>query len=84
MATVKVGPDAAKQLAKLPRVIRQQIDRILKRLEAWPIVSGAKPLTGNLAGSYRLRTRDYRLRFRVQGDTVIVDKIGHRKDFYED
>jgi len=29
---------------------------LLERLEKWPNVSGAKPLRGNLAGRYRLRT----------------------------
>jgi hypothetical protein len=31
-----------------------------------------------------MRTGDYRLRFRVQGETIIVDKSGHRSEFYED
>jgi mRNA-degrading endonuclease RelE of RelBE toxin-antitoxin system len=37
-----------------------------------------------LAGWHRLRTGDYRVRFYVQGEAVVVDKIGHRKEFYED
>jgi mRNA-degrading endonuclease RelE of RelBE toxin-antitoxin system len=49
-----------------------------------PAVSGVKALSGNLAGWYRLRTGDYRVRFRVEGDKIIVDKIGHRSEFYED
>jgi mRNA-degrading endonuclease RelE of RelBE toxin-antitoxin system len=56
---------------------------LVSRLEKWPDVSGVKSLRGNLAGWYRLRTGDYRLLFRVKGDTVAVEKIGHRKDFYE-
>ncbi len=58
--------------------------KLVARLAHWPDVSGAKPLSGDLAGWYRLRTGDYRLRFRVQGETIIVDKIGHRSEFYED
>ncbi len=65
------------------RVIRARIGRHFERLEAWPAVSGAKPLSGNLAGWYRLRTGDYRVRFRVEGETVVVDTIGHRSEFYE-
>jgi mRNA-degrading endonuclease RelE of RelBE toxin-antitoxin system len=53
-------------------------------LRNYPAVSGAKPLRANLTGHYRLRTGDYRLQFRVQGDMVIVEKIGHRDLFYED
>jgi mRNA-degrading endonuclease RelE of RelBE toxin-antitoxin system len=70
------------QLTDLPRVLRERVGRLFQRLEAWPEVSGAKPLTGNLAGCYRLRTGDYRVRFRVEGETIIVDKIGHRSKFY--
>jgi mRNA-degrading endonuclease RelE of RelBE toxin-antitoxin system len=84
MATVKVTPEALEQLAGLPRVIRERMGKLLQRLQSWPNVSGAKPLSGDLAGCYRLRTGDYRLRFRVKGGNILVDKIGHRSDFYED
>ncbi len=84
MATVKVTPKALEELAKLPRTIRERIGKLFERLEDWPAISGAKPLSGKLAGWYRLRTGDYRLRFRVKAETVIVDKIGHRSEFYED
>jgi mRNA-degrading endonuclease RelE of RelBE toxin-antitoxin system len=84
MATVELRTEAARQFDRLPRMIRARVRRLRERLERWPEVSGAKPLSGELAGSYRLRTGDYRLRFRVQGETIIVDKIGHRSEFYED
>ena len=84
MAHVTVTPDALKELARLPRVARERIGKLFQRLEAWPAVSGAKQLSGNSAGRYRLRTGDYRVRFRLDGGNVIVEKIGHRKDFYED
>jgi mRNA interferase RelE/StbE len=84
VAAVKVTPEALEQLANLPRVARERIGKLFQRLEAWPAVSGARPLSGNLAGWYRLRTGNYRVRFRVEEQTVIVNKIGHRKEFYED
>jgi mRNA interferase RelE/StbE len=84
MATVRITPEALEQLAGLPKVIKERVLKLLKRLEKWPDVSGTKALSGNLAGCYRLRTGDYRLRFRAQGETVIVDKIGHRRDVYEE
>lgn len=46
-------------------------------------MSGAKPLSGEFAGHWRLRTGDYRVQFRVEGETVVVEKIGHRDRFYE-
>lgn len=75
--------EAAEGLEELPLAIHARIPVLFERLAGWPSVSGAKPLTGPLAGHYRLRTGDYRLQFRVEGQTVIVEKIGHRSRFYE-
>lgn len=74
---------AQKQFVTLPRVIQARVLILFERLRAWPMVSGAKPLTGKLAGRYRPRTGDYRVQFRVESQTVIVEKIGHRDRFYE-
>jgi mRNA interferase RelE/StbE len=84
MAIVKLTTEAVEQFKALPRLIRERVQKILHRLEQWPDVSGHKALSGNPAGSYRLRTGDYRVRFRVEGELVIVEKIGHRKDVYEE
>lgn len=83
MATVRLTAEAMEQLRRLPNAMIGRVTKLLERLGRWPDVSGAKALSGALAGWYRLRTGDYRVRFRVQGDTVNVDKIGHRRDFYE-
>ena len=84
MATVNVTPQAADQFDFLPRPIQTRILHLFERLRDWPEVSGAKSLRGKLAGSYRIRTGDYRLQFHVDAQTVIVDKIGHRDRFYEE
>ena len=34
-------------------------------------------------GSFRFRVGDYRILFDVQDDTIIILKIGHRKDVYK-
>ena len=83
MAIVELTHEATKQLRQLPPAIIERVGKLIDRLKRWPDVSGAKPLSGNLAGWYRLRTGDYRLSFRVEGATIVVDKIGHRRDFYE-
>ena len=81
---VAVTPLAQRDFAGLPRVIQARVLMLFERLAQWPNVSGAKPLSGNLAGKHRLRTGDYRLQFHVRGDQVIVEKIGHRSRFYEE
>ena len=84
MARVTYERDAVEQLAELPNVILARIENIARRLRDWPAVSGAKPLRGDLAGHYRIRTGDYRIQFRVVADEVIIERIGHRDGFYED
>ena len=61
MAIVRITPEALEQADALNEPILTRVLRLLERLQKWPQVSGAKPLTGNLAGHYRLRTGDYRV-----------------------
>ncbi len=84
MVTVSVTASAAADFEDLPRPIQTRVVALFRRLEHWPEVSGAKPLRGKLAGSYRIRTGDYRLQFRVEGHRLRVEKIGHRGKFYEE
>jgi mRNA-degrading endonuclease RelE of RelBE toxin-antitoxin system len=67
--------DAYDQFDALPKRIKERVRKLTKRLEDWPAVSGVKALSGNLAGWYRIRTGDYRVRFRVDRNNVIIDKI---------
>ena len=83
MAKVRLTPEAAEGLEELPLVIHARVLRLLERLRQWPAVSGARPLTGKLAGRYRLRTGAYRVQLRVDGPTVTVERIGHRDGFYD-
>ena len=84
MAKVTLTAEAARELETLSNPIHTRMLKLLIRLRQWPQVSGAKPLTAGLSGSYRLRTGDYRLQIHVSGDIVTVDKIGHRDGFYEE
>jgi mRNA interferase RelE/StbE len=84
MADVLLTPQAQKQFDALPLVIKERMRILFCRLANWPDVSGVKALAGNLRGFYRMRTGDYRMRFRVESEKVIIVKIGHRKDVYDD
>jgi mRNA-degrading endonuclease RelE of RelBE toxin-antitoxin system len=84
MARVFLADEATAQAGRLPKPILARVLRIIDRLEAWPNVSGIKPLSGPLAGHYRIRTGDYRVQFRAANQVIIVEKIGHRDRFYED
>ena len=88
MANVEITPTALEELSDVPRPIQRRIRDVFVRLERWPEVSGAKPLRGALAGSYRIRTGDYRVVFSVreapdQAWIVTVWKIGYRGNVYD-
>jgi mRNA-degrading endonuclease RelE of RelBE toxin-antitoxin system len=83
MATVLVTPAAQKQIHDLQPTIHARVIAVLERLASWPNVSGAKPLKHGLAGSFRVRTGDWRVRFHVSGMNVIVTDISDRRDAYE-
>ncbi len=82
MPNVELEFKAAKESRDLPKPIRSRILELISRLADWPNVSGAKPLTGKLAGHYRLRTGDYRVQFRIEAGTVVIEQLGHRDGFY--
>jgi mRNA-degrading endonuclease RelE of RelBE toxin-antitoxin system len=87
MAQVLMTNAAREEFDGLPLSIRARVAEVFDRLANWPEVSGAKPLSGNLAGQHRIRTGDYRVQFKVEGKgtsaVVTVNKVGHRDGFYE-
>lgn len=78
---VEYAPLAVENLRDLPRTVAGQIVRKILRLE--------NGLTGNIKKlrradfGYGLRMGDYRILFDVEDDTIVIQKIGHRKDVYE-
>lgn len=94
MALVLITAEAQAQFEALPKSVQARLEKVFVRLEAWPGVSGAKPLRGELAGRHRIRTGDYRVQFFVvpgdaeeeppTPDVVYVEKVGHRDGFYDE
>jgi mRNA-degrading endonuclease RelE of RelBE toxin-antitoxin system len=81
---VELTAEAVSQLGKLPSAIVGRVDAVVSRLRDWPSVSGVKRLTGDLKGSFRIRTGDYRVVFRVDGPRIVIWRIANRRDVYED
>lgn len=84
------------QVEYLESVVRKDIPRlsttagrrirkaIETRLMTQPLRFG-KPLRYSLVGARRLRVGDYRVIYRIEPpDTVLLLKIGHRRDVYMD
>jgi mRNA interferase RelE/StbE len=84
MPRVIFEQSAAVSLDDLPKTIKARMIDVIVRLAAWPNISGAKPLSGQLAGKWRIRTGDYRIQFRIERDEVVIEQLGHRDGFYEE
>ena len=83
MVSVVFSPRGNKDLKKLPKNIQK---RILKKIVFFSTqtdpISFAKPLVNLPPLTYRFRVGDYRIAFYINDETIIIDRIEHRKDVY--
>ncbi len=71
-------------LKPLPQNIKSRIRKAIEtRLSEDPVKYGL-PLKRSLHGYRKLRVGDYRIIFKLQGDEIIILKIGHRKEVYSE
>lgn len=75
---------AFKQLSKLTHHIQNIINNKLDfYLSQDNPLDFAERLTDYGVGEWRFRIGDYRIIFDVEDDTIIILKVGHRKDIYK-
>jgi mRNA interferase RelE/StbE len=78
---IEYGSTALNNLDALPEKVRKQVLRKIERLR-----SGLRGDIKHLRRTdvaYRLRTGAYRILFDVEGDIIVIRKIGHRKNVYD-
>lgn len=78
---VELKPQAIKDGKKIPKT---QLRRIFEKIEALQdnLTGDVKRLT-NFSPEYRLRVGSYRILFEIEGESVIVYRILHRKQAYK-
>ena len=78
--------EAAEEFKKLDKAVQRIIKEKLEILAQNPelIKNNIKPLKGKYKGLYRLRVGNYRVVYRLNKEeiTILVIRIGHRKDIY--
>gem|GEM_PF-88269 len=77
---VQFKPRAIKDLQSLPREIQNRILTKIERLNN-NLTGDVKRLT-NFTPKFRLRVGDYRVLFELEGNTVVIYRIKHRKNAY--
>lgn len=80
---IELAPLAQRQLKKLPESIKNKILDELENLSVELSGAGIKKLKG-MDDLYRLRIADYRIIYQIEHRIllILVLKIGHRKDVY--
>ena len=73
---------AVKDVRKLEEKTKKRIGRALLRFFEDPFAFAEK-LTESKIGSYRFRIGDYRAIFDLDGNNIVVLRIGHRRDIYK-
>jgi mRNA interferase RelE/StbE len=80
---IKYSKSALKQLKSLEKDVQERMISSLSRVKIRP-----QKFVQKLAGrpQYRLRVRDYRVIMDIQNDDlfILMIKIGHRKNVYDD
>jgi len=82
LVNIEWTEDAIKDLEKLDKLVTQ---RVLKKVD-WLASNFERitpePLTGEFKGTFKLRVGDWRVVYTVEGQTLVIQFIGHRKEIY--
>lgn len=79
---ILIKPSAVKEIESLPRKDRQRVVKRIAALAQDPRPPGCEKLSGQ--EGYRVRQGNYRILYEIRERklTVIVVKVGDRKDVY--
>lgn len=70
----------------LPRISSSTKERIRKSIETKLTIAPqefGEPLRRTLKGYWKLRVGDYRVVYKIEERTVLIFRIGHRREIYD-
>lgn len=73
---------AEKDIKKLDPSIKSHIGKAILKLQDNPSRLSEK-LTDPKIGAYRFRIGDYRVIFDIEGNDIVILRVGHRKEIYK-
>lgn len=73
---------AERDIRKLEPKTRDRIGKTLLRYMEDPM-RFAEKLTDPVLGEYRFRVGDYRVVFDIEGNEIVVLRVGHRREIYK-
>ena len=82
MGSVSWSIRAREALDALDPLIQERILRKVDWLEEYLTRIAHEPLHRELRGSNKLRVGEYRILYSIRGNTITIEKVGHRRDIY--
>lgn len=81
---IEISSRAQKDFKKLDPKVRERITKAILSLETNRYPQQFKALVGHEIAHFRLRIGDYRILYDMytEDQTVLILRIGHRKDIY--
>lgn len=73
---------AERDIEKLERSVKERIGEALLHFSKEPF-KHAEKLSNPVLGEYRFRIGDYRVIFDIEGNEIVVLRVGHRKEIYK-
>lgn len=73
---------ALRDIDGLDDLTKKRIGKALARYEGDPF-KHAERMTDARLGTYRFRIGDYRVIFDVEGEDIVVLRVGHRRELYK-
>lgn len=82
--SIQYDPKVLKQLTKIDKKdVKDILDKI-ERFSEEPVLTQIKKLRTPFDGAYRLRVGNYRVVFYIENDLMLISKIAHRKNVYDE
>jgi len=81
--TVVVTKRAKKDIDALEPLLKKRLGKKLLQISVLDdLCSSARQLVNSEIGDYRIRIGDYRVLCDIEGDSLIILRVQHRKDVY--
>lgn len=82
--SIQYDPKVLKQLTKIDKKDAKDILDKIERFSEEPVLTQIKKLRTPFDGAYRLRVGNYRVVFYIENDLMLISKIAHRKNVYDE
>ena len=80
--TLVIARRFRQDLRRLDAQIHRRVLEVLERLQEDP--SQGTRLTNVAIGQWRIRVGDYRIRYDIEGEQVLLYRVRHRREIYRD